>query len=75
MSRLEQDLIAAGEFGRFPAGKVERYDQLDPEKGVNRPTGTKANKELRDFAVERMQDTGLEVIIDKIGNIHFSEGS
>lgn len=67
--RLKEDLIEAGKFGRSPQRRVERYEDLDPEEGVNRPEGTEANRQLRQFAVERIKDAGLEVSFDKFGNI------
>lgn len=68
-NRLKEDLIEAGKFGRDPQRRVERYDQLDPLRGVRRPTGTEANKQIRDYAVGHMREVGLDVRIDKIGNI------
>ncbi len=66
---LKEDLIEAGQYGRDPQRRVESYDQLDPEKGVVRPTGTEANKQVRDYAVKRMKELGLEVKVDRVGNI------
>lgn len=69
INRLKEDLIETGQYGRDPQRRVESYDQLDPEKGVVRPTGTEANKKVRDYAVKRMKEAGLEVKVDKVGNI------
>jgi len=69
MSRLKEDLIEAGKFGREPQGRVECYTELDPENGVSRLEGTPANRQVRDFAVQRMKAAGLSVKIDKFGNI------
>ena len=66
---LREDLIEAGQYGREPQRRVESYEQLDPNKGVVRPTGTEANKQVRDYAVKRMKELGLGVKIDKLGNI------
>jgi len=68
-NRLKEDLIEMGQYGRDPQRRVESYDQLDPEKGVVRPTGTEANKKVRDYAVKRMKELGLEVKVDRVGNI------
>jgi hydantoinase/carbamoylase family amidase len=68
-NRLKEDLIEAGKYGRDPERLVTCYEDLDPERGVIRPTGTVANKKIRDYAVARMIEIGLEVRIDKIGNI------
>ncbi len=67
--RLKEDLIETSAIGRTPAKRIENYDQLDPERGITRPVGTQANKQIRDYAVARMKEAGLEVRIDKIGNI------
>ena len=69
MDRLKKDLVETGKFGRTPPRRIERYDQLDPEKGVTRPAGTEENRKVRDYAVERMREAGLTVKIDKVGNI------
>jgi len=68
-NRLREDLVEAGKYGRDPERRVEHYDDLDAERGVNRPEGTKANLQLRRFAVERMQAAGLAVSVDLFGNI------
>ena len=69
VDRLKRDLIETGSIGRTPPKKIERYDQLDSENGLMRPTGTAANKEMSDYAAERMKEIGLEVKIDKVGNM------
>ena len=68
-NRLKEDLVEAGKIGREPERRVEQYDHLEPERGVNRLACTEANRKLRDYAVMRMKEAGLEVKIDKIGNI------
>jgi len=68
-NRLKSDLVTAGQYGRKLQRTVSSYSQLDPDNGVTRPTGTEANKKIRDFCVERMLDAGLTVKIDRIGNI------
>ena len=68
-NRLQEDLIEAGKYGRDPQRRVERYEDLDAQIGVNRPEGTQANAQLRDFAVTRIKDAGLSVSVDKFGNI------
>lgn len=62
-------MIETGSFGRTPPESIERYEQLDPEHGVTRPTGTEGNKKIRDYAVARMKEAGLEVKVDRLGNI------
>ncbi len=69
MNRLKEDLIETGKFGREPQRRVERHAELDPESGASRPEGTPANRQVRDFAVQRMKAAGLSVKIDRFGNI------
>ena len=69
MNRLREDLMETSRIGRNPPKAIERYDQLDPERGITRPTGSDDNKRLRDFAVKRMEEAGLKVAVDGIGNI------
>jgi len=69
LNRLKENIIEASQFGRNPERKVERYDQLDPERGVSRLAGTEANKKIRDYAVACMIEAGLKIKIDKVGNI------
>jgi len=69
VGRLKEDLIRTSAMGRVCNRPVECYDQLDPENGVSRPEGSPADKELRDFTVERMLETGLTVNVDRVGNI------
>ena len=70
VNRLKEDLVTAGSLGRNPLKRVERYEQLDPQKGVTRPEGTEANRRTRDYAVERMKEAGLSVRFDLLGNIY-----
>lgn len=67
--RLKVDLVESGTIGRISPIRVERRGDLDPTNGVTRPTGTQENKNIRDYAVKRMKEAGLEVQIDEIGNI------
>ena len=68
-AKWKEDLLETGKLGRPSQRRIECYDQLDPQDGVTRPTGTQANREIRDYAVERMKDLGLNVDVDEIGNI------
>lgn len=69
VDRLKEDLVETSQFGRTPPKKIERSDELDPENGVTRPTGSEGNKRIRDYAVARMKEAGLKVDVDKLGNI------
>jgi N-carbamoyl-L-amino-acid hydrolase len=60
--RLRADLEANAAFGRV------EYD--DPEKrGRTNRTGSAANEAARDRLVERLEDAGLDVTVDAVGNI------
>jgi len=58
--RLREDVERNAEFGRIEA-----------EEGRGRTvlTGTEANREAREYLVERLEDAGLEVRIDAVGNV------
>lgn len=60
--RLREDIEANGAFGA-----IER----DPPRAWGRTvrTGTDANAEARDRLCDRMQSAGLEITIDRVGNI------
>ncbi len=68
-NRLREDLIKAGTMGRPSAKRMETYGDLTPSEGVTRPTGSRADKEARDFVVKLMEDAGLDVKVDAVGNI------
>lgn len=58
--RLESDITKNAEFGEVPV-----------EEGNSRTvlTGTEANKQSREYFVERLDEVGLNVRIDAVGNI------
>ncbi|MBN2324488.1 MAG: Zn-dependent hydrolase [Spirochaetes bacterium] len=68
-NRLKEDIVASGRFGREPERRVDAFDILDPENGVTRPTGTEANAKVRAYAMEKMEEAGLDVRMDAVGNI------
>jgi N-carbamoyl-L-amino-acid hydrolase len=70
LERLKKEMVDMGEFGRDPPRRVECRADLDPEKGVTRPCGTDANKKALDYVVARMEEAGLNVKVDKVGNIY-----
>jgi len=70
MNRLKKDIIETSQFGRNPIKKIISYKDLDPEKGITRPTGSAANKQIRDYAVKCMKELDLEITVDCIGNIY-----
>jgi len=57
LKRLKQNLLKLGLIGKTLKG------------GVTRGTGTQEDKKARDFIVRHMENAGLEVRVDKIGNI------
>ena len=60
--RLRADLEANAAFGRV------EYD--DPEKrGRTNRTGSDANEAARDRLVGRLEDAGLDVAVDEVGNV------
>jgi N-carbamoyl-L-amino-acid hydrolase len=58
--RLRADIEATGEFGRVPS-----------EEGWGRTVGcgTDANREAREYFVDRLRDAGLSVEVDAVGNV------
>ncbi|MEM2004714.1 MAG: M20 family metallo-hydrolase [Zestosphaera sp.] len=69
LKRLKESLVESGRFGRNPPVRVENYEDLDLGKGVTRPTGSEADRMVRDYAVRLMEEAGLEVRVDVVGNI------
>jgi N-carbamoyl-L-amino-acid hydrolase len=67
--RLREDLVTTGSFGRLAQARIDKYERLDRHCGVTRPTGSEGNKDIRDYAVDRMKEADLSVRIDRIGNI------
>jgi N-carbamoyl-L-amino-acid hydrolase len=67
--RWKDDLVQLGEMGRRTPVRIESYDQLDLEKGLHRLEGTQEIKKSKEYVMEKMKEAGLEVRIDKIGNI------
>jgi N-carbamoyl-L-amino-acid hydrolase len=68
-NRWKEDLVELGSIGRKIPMRVERFDQLDSEKGLYRREGTTQMKESKDYIVERLKEAGLLVRIDRVGNI------
>jgi N-carbamoyl-L-amino-acid hydrolase len=58
--RLRADIEATGEFGRVPS---------DEGWGRTVRCGTAANREAREYFVERLRDAGLSVEVDAVGNV------
>ncbi|MFW5917594.1 MAG: Zn-dependent hydrolase [Halorubrum sp.] len=61
-SRLRNDIEENAAFGRI------EYD--DPERrGRTNQTGTEANRAARDRLVRRLEDAGMDVSVDAVGNL------
>ncbi|OIB55284.1 M20 family metallo-hydrolase [Natrialba sp. SSL1] len=58
--RLRDDLLANGEFGRVGA---------DEGHGRTVLTGSSDDRDAREYLVERMDELGLDIRIDPVGNI------
>ena len=68
--RLRADIEANAEFGRVEI-EVEAEGETEIGEGrgrTNRP-GTEANREAREYLLKRLEDAGLEVRIDSVGNV------
>lgn len=59
-NRLRDDILATGEFGQLP-------DYAGLGRTVH--TGTEANKQAREYLVSRLEEAGLDVHVDAVGNI------
>jgi len=69
LQRLKKDLVTLGKMGRkFPI-ETDTYESLGNEKGLWRLEGTTQAKISRDFIIKKMKEAGLEVRIDKVGNV------
>ena len=66
---VESNLVDISEYGRVSGRKVKDHKDLDPKDGISRPTGSEGDKLLRDYVVNLMNEAGLEVKVDKVGNI------
>ncbi|MGC8621882.1 MAG: M20 family metallo-hydrolase [Caldisphaera sp.] len=66
---LVQDLIYTSSIGRTSGRKILKFEDLSEKDGITRPTGSKADKEMRDYVVKLMKELDLEVNVDKVGNI------
>lgn len=67
--RIIKNMVEQGRIGRPGKRRVEESDHLDPDRGLTRPTGSKADMDARNLAVRLMKEIGLEVKVDMVGNI------
>lgn len=66
---LESDLAYTSSIGRSSGKEIKKYEDLSQNLGVTRPTGSNEDRTLRDYVVNIMNEIGLKVNIDKVGNI------
>lgn len=59
-ARLREDIERTGEFGGI---------ETDEGRGRTVQTGTEANRRAREYFVERLEDAGLTVRVDAVGNV------
>lgn len=59
-ARLREDIERNAEFGAVA---------VEEGRGRTVRTGTEANREAREYFVERLEDAGLEVRVDSVGNV------
>jgi hydantoinase/carbamoylase family amidase len=67
--RWKDELIELGKMGRKSSVRVDRYEELDMDKGLYRLEGTSEIKKSKDYIITKMQEAGLKVRFDKVGNI------
>lgn len=58
--RLRKDILKTAEFGALSA---------DPGNGRTNHTGSEPNRKAREYLVSRLEDAGLAVHVDAVGNI------
>jgi N-carbamoyl-L-amino-acid hydrolase len=74
--RWKEEIIELGEMGREDSARITRFEDLDLDKGLFRLEGTEKSKKSKEYIVSKMEDSGLEVRYDKVGNIYArKEGS
>ncbi|NHN59999.1 MULTISPECIES: Zn-dependent hydrolase [Halorussus] len=59
-TRLREDIETNGEFGAVP---------VEEGRGRTVLTGTAADREAREYLIERLRDAGLDVRVDAVGNV------
>jgi hydantoinase/carbamoylase family amidase len=67
--RWREEIIKLGQLGRKNSERVEAREHLDLNKGLYRLEGTEEMKKSRDFLVSRMKAAGLNIRVDRVGNI------
>jgi hydantoinase/carbamoylase family amidase len=67
--RWKEDLIRLGELGRKVPVRIESREQLQIDNGLYRLEGTEACIRSKAYVIQKMKAAGLNVRIDRIGNI------
>ncbi len=67
--RLKKTLIEEGKLGRISGKVVKNFNDITENDGVTRPSGSVKDKETRDYFLELLKSYGLDIFIDKFGNI------
>lgn len=70
--RFREIFLTQGSIGRNSRKKVENFSNISPEDGVFRPAGSQKDKKTRDYFVGLAREHGLNVEVDKFGNIFAS---
>jgi N-carbamoyl-L-amino-acid hydrolase len=67
--RWKEELIELGKLGRRNPVRTESFADLDQGNGLYRMEGTKESKQSKEYLIARMKEAGLQVRIDRVGNI------
>jgi len=67
--RWKEELIELGKLGRRNPVRTESFADLDLVNGLYRMEGTKESKQSKEYLISRMKEAGLQVRIDRVGNI------
>lgn len=67
--RLIKLLVEQGTIGRKKRRRIEEFEHLDPENGLTRVSGSTEDMEARKVVVAQMRDLGMDIRVDKVGNI------
>jgi N-carbamoyl-L-amino-acid hydrolase len=68
-TRWKEDLVRLGQLGRPSRRAAYSREDLDASMGVFRMEGTAEMRESRQYIIERMREAGLDVRLDRIGNL------
>ena len=69
MERWKSELIELGRMGRRNGKAVMDFEDITDEDGIYRIEGSSEMERSSTFLIHRMMDAGLNVSIDRVGNI------